>query len=372
MRWHGRFLLAVLLVGWLTLTVTGDEPPVAAAGRATVTVVGEPAAEELPAWKQAILKKLTAKISVQFSARPLWQALTYFREKGGINIILNSVAPGVDPDTPIVLTLDNVALGRAICWTARLAGLVYIVKDEAVFVTTTTDLSREWLEEIRDREAQLDRVAEETWMPEVNAKLQDPTSFQFENTPLAEAMSFLASLHRLNIVLEPAYARPDNTVTMAVDDMTVGHALRWMLRLKGLDYTLIDEAVFVSTPARIRALQASRRGTGMDRRLRVRVNVTFQNVPLAEALEALKTATGLNIALRADSLPEVTVSITCEHMPLERVVHDIMSQTGLSFAFTFEEDALVIWVQKPPTRPGPGEAPPRPGSVEPDPEDEKE
>jgi len=362
MRSPGTMLLVAMLGAGLGWAVVEAEAP--AGGHSTVTVVGKPTAEAPGLEDEQLGKKLETRLSVHFAGTPLADVLQYLREKGKLNIILNSDAPGVDPTFPIILKLDDVALRNAVAWVARLAGLVYLVRDEAVFLTTAADLSPEWSREIRVRDQALDRLAEKTWIPKVEAKLEEPTSFSFTDTPLRETMSFLASYHKLNVVLDPRFTQQENTVTMPVEDMSVRSALGWILRVKHLEYALVDEAIFVSTPASIRSLRASRRSVSGDARFRTVVDVEFSEIPIHRALEALSGATGLNIALRAEQVPPLRLTMKLDHVTLEQAVRELVAQTGFPFAFSFEEDGLVIWLQEPSAEPAKEAEPTEPQGAE--------
>jgi len=346
MRLAGTLVLAVVLAGLVGGALLGA--PAQGAGETAVVVIGKPASTPAPLWDEQLGKKLDSRLSVHFSGTPLREALAYLQAKGRLNIILNTTAVGLDPSLPIILQLDNVTLKSAIAWTAGQAGLLYIAKDEAVFVTTPTDLGPEWAEVIRARNQALDRLAEKTWIPEVKAKLEQPTSFSFENVALREVLSFFASRHKLNIVLDPEFAQPDNTIPIMVVDqeMSVRNALKWVLRTKHLDYILVDEAIYVSSPSRLRSFQAGRRGTSGDPRLRTVVDVEFSEVPILKALEKLSDATGLNISLRSEGVPAVKFTMKMDHVTLEQALRELVAQTGLPFAFSFDKEGLVIWLQK--------------------------
>ncbi|MCK4299740.1 MAG: hypothetical protein KAX80_09410 [Planctomycetes bacterium] len=350
MRSPGTVLLAAIVAAGLGWAVVEAEAPVGS-GHSAVTVVGKPTAEVARLEEGQLGKKLETRLSVHFAGTPLADVLQYLREKGKLNIILNSDAPGVDPAFPVILKLDDVALRNAVAWVARLAGLVYVVRDEAIFLTPAADLSPEWSREIRARDQTLDRLAEKTWVPKVEAKLDQPTSFSFKDTPLREVLGFLASYHKLNVVLDARFTQQENTVTMPVEDMSVRNALGWILRLKHLEYALVDEAIFVSTPTRIRSLRTSRRSVLGDPRFRTVVDVEFSEIPIQRALDALSIATGLNIALRAEQVPPVRLTMKLDHVTLEQAVRELVAQTGFPFAFSFEKDGLVIWLQEPSAEP---------------------
>jgi type II secretory pathway component HofQ len=342
-----RGVVLLLVLGWLAWSeVQAAESAGTTSGPASVTVVEESApAKPLTPAAEELAKKLQSPLSVQFGGTPLQDVLRYLEEKGKVNIILNTSVPTVDPLLPITLKLDNVTLASAIAWTARLAGLVYIARDEAVFLTTPGDLEPEWAEEMQTREQANDRLASKTWAPKLRAKLDDPTSFSFVNSPLAEALSFLSSFHKINIVLDPTFARAENTVTLEVNGISLRSALGWLLRLKRLDYTLLDEAIFVSSPERLRVLQLARTASTLDPRLGTVIDIDFSEATVQKALAALAEATGVNITLRTEHVPAVRVSVKMNHVTLEQALKKLAGLTGHPFAVSVGKEGVVIWLE---------------------------
>jgi len=101
------------------------------------------------------------------------------------------------------------------------------------------------------------RAAEEPrWKREMRTKLQRKVSFEFVETPLSEAINFLQTLTKINMILDPKALEgrggANTPITLKVRDMTLELALKWILRLAELDYTLKGKAVFISTPERMR------------------------------------------------------------------------------------------------------------------------
>jgi len=94
--------------------------------------------------------------------------------------------------------------------------------------------------------------AEPEWKQAIRKMLDRKVTFEFKETPLAEAIAFLQTLTKTTIILDPAAAEegaaPDTMINLRVNEMPLDLALKWILRLADLDYTLKDEAVFVSTP----------------------------------------------------------------------------------------------------------------------------
>jgi hypothetical protein len=311
-----------------------------------VTVVEEaPVAKAASPAAEQLVKKLQSPLSIHFGGTPLRDVLRYFEDKGKVNAILNTSAVGVDPLFPITLRLDNVTLASAIAWTARLARLVYIARDEAVFLTTPNDLGAEWMREVQAREQANDRAAEKSWVPKLRAKLEEPTSFSFTNTPLAEALNFLSSRHQVNIVLDLAFARADNAVTLEVSDISLRSALGWLLHMKRLDYVLVDEAIFVSNAESLQALQISRAASSLDPRLSTVIDVELSEATLEKALAALADATGVSISLQAEQVPSLRVNLKMSHVTLEEAIKRLAGTTGLPFAVGVGKEGIVLWVE---------------------------
>lgn len=98
-------------------------------------------------------------------------------------------------------------------------------------------------------------AAEPQWKRQIRKMLERRVTFEFVDTPLQEAIQFLQTLTKTTIILDPM-ALEDTTatgtpITLRVNDMSLGLALRWILRLADLDFTLKDEAVYISTPQRL-------------------------------------------------------------------------------------------------------------------------
>jgi hypothetical protein len=99
-------------------------------------------------------------------------------------------------------------------------------------------------------ERELESAREEpAWKTEITRALEKRMSFEFAETPLCEAVEHLAGKTGVNMILdrqdtEDAKHTP---ITLKVTDMRLGIALDWILKLADLEYTLKDEAVFITT-----------------------------------------------------------------------------------------------------------------------------
>jgi len=95
-------------------------------------------------------------------------------------------------------------------------------------------------------------AAEPQWKKDVRRKLDRKVTFEFVDTPLSEAIQFLQTLTETTIILDSKAFEggvgANTPITLKVTKMPLRTALRWILRLADLDYTLKNEAVFISTP----------------------------------------------------------------------------------------------------------------------------
>ncbi len=89
---------------------------------------------------------------------------------------------------------------------------------------------------------------DEAWKQSIRARLQEPVSFDFVDTPLEDVVQFLRQITEINFVLDKkALEDLDNSiVTLKVTDMKTDAALNWILRMVGLKYVMKDNAVFIS------------------------------------------------------------------------------------------------------------------------------
>jgi len=91
----------------------------------------------------------------------------------------------------------------------------------------------------------------EKWKWELDKQLQKRVSFCFLDTPIVDAIAFLSNLTGANIVLDPAAVEGDDVpVTFQVNELRLGAALDWMMRLVNLTYHVRDEAIFVTAKCR--------------------------------------------------------------------------------------------------------------------------
>jgi hypothetical protein len=178
----------------------------------------------------------------------------------------------------------------------------------------------------------------------------------FKGRRLREAAESLAALFDLNVLVSPE-ADERVQVTLAVSEMSGENIIAWVARKAGVDYAVVDEAIYIAPVVRIRALRAA----GLDFSSRGRpyelVTFDFRDVPLEEALSQLAAKTDAEIVLRSDTddLPRVTLSGT--DMVLTEAVRAVTHATGLNTAIIAESGTIFVSVlgivEAPPEPPAP-------------------
>ena len=94
--------------------------------------------------------------------------------------------------------------------------------------------------------------AEPEWVRLIREQMEKRISFDFVDTPLADVFAFLTNLTGINYVLDPQSIQDDDRpVTLKVNDMRIGAALEWILRLVNLNYDFKDEVIFIATRERL-------------------------------------------------------------------------------------------------------------------------
>jgi hypothetical protein len=125
----------------------GERPPQPPAGHAEPGMKGLPPVEpEPPEWKTKLLKRMETKVSFDFVDCPLADVVAFLRNLTGTNIVLDPDAVKDDPE--ITLRVTDMRLGTALDWILRFAKLGYVLRDEAIFITTMERL-REMMPRVR-------------------------------------------------------------------------------------------------------------------------------------------------------------------------------------------------------------------------------
>jgi hypothetical protein len=209
-------------------------------------------------------------------------------------------------------------------------------------------------------------------------------SFDFVEVPLWDAVAFVSTLTDCTIVLDSEVVRDaPRSITLRVDRMRTGRALRWICRLAGVAYGCRDEAIFITTPERAKAMPprygAARRRDGRLREgqeppddqaaaaMAKKISFDFVETPLQDVVAFISSLADITIVLDPDALRDEPRSLTLRvvDMRLADALRWVVKLVGMSYAWhdgalfvsmpgvlrelTSQEEALRV-LQRPPTR----------------------
>jgi general secretion pathway protein D len=115
---------------------------------------------------------------------------------------------------------------------------------------------KDWAEISRRESEQEKRLQEPDWKRNIRAALDKEVTLEFVEQPLEECIKYLQGLTDVNIIPDPAAfaagaASAKQPITLRLSRTKLSLALKWILRMAKLDYTLKQGAIFISTPDKL-------------------------------------------------------------------------------------------------------------------------
>ena len=107
---------------------------------------------------------------------------------------------------------------------------------------------------------EVESEVEQKWKRDIEAKLDELVSFDLIDTPLDDVVALFRSLKQVNIVVDKkaAEGRGSLGVTLRLEKVKFKDALDWICRLTDLVYTVRDNAIFITSRARMAELDQKR------------------------------------------------------------------------------------------------------------------
>jgi len=102
------------------------------------------------AWRQDIMRKLDKRVSFEFVQTPLSEAVQFLQNLTKVNMIIDPVALDEGGNQPITLRVSQMKLELALDWILRLAGLSYMLRDNAIFISSPDKLTTDVVMKIYD------------------------------------------------------------------------------------------------------------------------------------------------------------------------------------------------------------------------------
>ncbi|HYG75840.1 MAG TPA: hypothetical protein VEK08_12620 [Planctomycetota bacterium] len=209
-------------------------------------------------WKRQTRKKLQRKVTFEFVDTPVDEAIAFLRSLSDVTMILDprALANGAPA---INLRVTDMSLELALQWILRLVELDFALHNEALFIAAKGNLpgAGHNLKDLVSAEL-AQAIPDAVWKAEMMKPLSRNVSFEFVDTPLAEALAFLNSLTKLNIILDPKVAAEGTdkaAISLRVQDMKMYQALYWICTLAGLEMQLRSQAIFITHAENARPAQ---------------------------------------------------------------------------------------------------------------------
>ena len=299
------------------------------------------AADEEEDWLTKIEEKLAKPVSFNFRESTLSGALSFFRTFADLNIILDSKAADMS-EKRFTLKLDKVRVESGIAWTARLMGLDYALRDEAVYLAHRDDMPVDWRGRMQERYRKKVASGQESWLANIEARLGRAIKVEFRNDHLPAVLEYLVTESGLNIVLDYHLLGKTKPIRLQ-GKMTVQNALKWVTRLARVRYVIRDEVIYVANQEGLRALRLETGESPLPIVFRRPVTFHFSKTPIRDALARLSRYTQVKIELQGlKEDEELPVTITGEGVEVNRAVRMVMDRTGRDCAISHSGSTIVI------------------------------
>lgn len=144
-----RLLVALVCVAWVCRVASaqeevGEKRPKPGARPA---VAPEARAGEEPEAEKRIKDILkTKKVTFDFVDTPIGDAMNFIQALIGVNMVVD---PGLDKGVPLTLRVNDMAVGQALQWMAKLIDAKMDVRDGAIVIARAKDGEREFVEKPR-------------------------------------------------------------------------------------------------------------------------------------------------------------------------------------------------------------------------------
>jgi hypothetical protein len=271
------------------------------------------AASEDTAELTKIRTKLANPVTLEFVETPLSDVIDFLRDFTGVNIVLDKPAideEGVNSDTPISVHLQSIRLSSALSVLLEQFNLTWLLQDECVLLTSRVVAARRmvtWSYPVGDlvpaaddgeklvllakrvlcsgrgefpgeripfldslkaivltdnlpSHAQIARLLEQLRggleepesVKKIHAKLNDPVTLEFVETPLSDVIDFLRDLAGVNIVLdrlalEGEGINSNTPVTIHVQSVSMQSALKILLGQFNLMSKIENECLLITS-----------------------------------------------------------------------------------------------------------------------------
>jgi hypothetical protein len=187
--------------------------------------------------------KLAEETTVHFVDTPLADGIEFLARTHKTLITIDKPAlnqNGISVDEPLSHRLAGTSLGSALNIMLEPLGLTHKVQDEVIVITTGP-------------RAPTPKALADAAAKKLNATLDENTTLEFIDTPLSDAVEFIAANHKIQVVvktheLDEIGIPMDVPVTLSAANVALKSGLTAMLKPLGLEYKIEDEVLKITVP----------------------------------------------------------------------------------------------------------------------------
>lgn len=317
-----------------------------------------------------IEKKLSAKTKVDFKATQIKDALKYFQEQHGINILaVDTGTKSVSDlfDSEVTFRSDGGTLRDALNQILIPAKLKFWVEDEVLKVGVQ-DADEQRLRRIKTRKQDAAEKARDAADEKVYRALAKPITVPFIDTQLQDALTFLQQQNGVvfqldNAALKEESIKPDIAINLQVDDVSLYSTLNLALNDKLLGFTVEEGVIKVTTQQALtkkKLPDALANFVAEDRRIQQKhaalekalgksTGVDFKDVALRDALYHIYQQEKIPLYLSEVELTEAKVPLDTlvrlnkENAPVRDILKAILDP--LKLKFQIENEMVKIGAQ---------------------------
>jgi len=200
------------------------------------------AADELDKLHRSLQQKVTFEL-----------ADTYFREAfrfltalTGANIAIDKLSVKNTDDPTLTLRMSDATLEEALNMIMNMLELDYVLRNEAVFITSRGRAKAM----LPPRPIVSEEELGVEWKRQANIDLQQQVSFEFAVTYFQDVFRFFDDFTGVDILIDDSCAKnlEDPTLILRMTDVSLQAALRMTTDMLALDCLLKDEAIWITTP----------------------------------------------------------------------------------------------------------------------------
>ena len=313
-----------------------------------------PKTAQTPKTEAALDTKIEA---FSFEETPLYEVINFFKllpQFQETHFAVDDEALGED-EIFITRTMSNVTLRQVLAAMLKPQGLDFAVWNDAIFISTperTKKLVK--TEQTLKTEAALDKVIEafdfkQTLLPDVAAFFQLLPQFEGINFIVDPKAVYIEK--RIDETKLEQIIRTEAIVTARMQNVKLRSALDAILKPRSLAWTAWSEAIFISTPERIREIcgqapELSPEDKLLDAALDKTIeSFSFEETPLYDVVNFFKLTRqfeDLNFIIDNDALADrdVFMTRTMKNVTLRQALTAMLKPKGLDFAIW--NDAILI------------------------------